>query len=359
MQKSVEKGIDKMSNAINNIDSTAQHSTAQHSTAQHSTAQLCAVIPSVPNDIDKLLRKTEIFFKYIPIKKIYIVGPVGISERIISEHDSRLIFINENEFVDVPRIRELYSLRALQPRRAGWYVQQFIKMQFAKFVKDDYYLIWDSDTIPLKPVELFDEHFRPFFDMKTEYHESYFDTLSKILPGIHKVTESSFISEHMLIKKEYMCELIDEIEANKNLEGTNFQERIINAIAAENLPRTGFSEFETYGSYVTVRHPDSYAMREWHSLRCGKRFYTDSSLIDEENRLWLSTNYDAISLEKWHRMSWCSPLVKAKVFHKLFSPVVLESIPLPLQALRKAIRGLIPDKYVPFIKRIIATKKGA
>ena len=261
--------------------------------------------------------------------------------------------MNENEFIDVPGIRELYSSRTdKNPGHAGWYVQQFIKMEFSRHTQDEYYLIWDSDTIPLKPVKFFDDTMKPFFDMKTEYHVPYFTTINRLFPDVHKVAKGSFISEHMLIKSAYMRELLDEI-------GSDFQAAIINAIDVKDLSSSGFSEFETYGSYVTVRHPDSYTMREWHSLRCGKRFYADSSLIDEENRLWLSTKYDAISLEKWHRMSWCSPLVKAKVFHKLFSPVVLESIPAPLQALRKAIRGLIPDKYVPFIKRIIGTKKGA
>ena len=265
----------------------------------------------------------------------------------------------------MPRIRELYSLRALQPRRAGWYVQQFIKMQFAKFVKDDYYLIWDSDTIPLKPVELFDEHFRPFFDMKTEYHESYFDTLSKILPGIHKVTESSFISEHMLIKKEYMCELIDEIEANKNLEGTNFQERIINAIAAENLPRTGFSEFETYGSYVTIRHPDVYIMRKWRSIRQGMCFYKDSSQIDESNRKWLAQEYDAISMENWHKSSLLPYLVKVEAFRKKIPPSAFmkiiaihwEIIDMPKKLLRVFISPAIRARAASLHRNIVNTIK--
>ena len=115
-------------------------------------------MPSISQDIDTLIRNTEFFFRYLPIKNIYVIGPESIAEKVSNAHNSRLIFMNENEFVDVPRIRELYSSRTdKNTGRAGWYVQQYIKMQFARFTKDEYYLIWDSDTIPLKPVELFDE----------------------------------------------------------------------------------------------------------------------------------------------------------------------------------------------------------
>ena len=232
-------------------------------------------------------------------------------------------------------------------------------MQFARFTNDDYYLIWDSDTIPLKPVKLFDDNNRPFFDMKTEYHVPYFETINRIFPDIRKTAKGSFISEHMIIKAEYMRELIDETASSSDLEGANFQEKIINAIDAKDLAGSGFSEFETYGSYVMVRHPKAYSLREWHSLRSGRRFYSDLSAIDEENRRWLSQKYDALSLEKWHKYVCFSRLIRLRVFHKLFSPEVLEKIPSPFASARRKLRMLIPDKYVPVIKRLLGMKKGA
>ena len=268
--------------------------------------------------------------------------------------------MNENEFVDVQRIRELYSSRTdKKPNRAGWYIQQFIKMQFARFTNDDYYLIWDSDTIPLKHVQLFDESSRPFFDMKTEYHVPYFETINRIFPDIRKTAKGSFISEHMLIKAEYMRELINETESRAELKGADFQEKIINAINVNDLAYSGFSEFETYGSYVVARHPNAYSLREWHSLRCGRRFYSDLSVIDEENRRWLSQKYDALSLEKWNKPSCLLRIVRLRMFHRLFSPDVLEKIPSPFISARRKLRKLIPDKYVPVIKRLLGIKKEA
>ena len=307
-------------------------------TTRHDTlcSEISAVIPSVPQDIDTLISNTYLYFKFLPIRNIYVIGPEGIAEKIKRANNDRIIFMNENTFADVPRIRELYS--SLQPnnsKRAGWYIQQFIKMQFAKFTDDEYYLIWDSDTIPLKHVQLFDESSRPFFDMKTEYHVPYFETINRIFPDIRKTAEGSFISEHMLIKSEYMRELIDEIESRTEISGTNFQEKIINAIDTKDLGGSGFSEFETYGSYVIVRHPETYSMREWHSLRSGRIFYAKASDIDELDRQWLAKKYDAISLEKWQEPSRLRYVIQAIPFRRVFSPTILPKIERLLSLLKR------------------------
>ena len=169
--------------------------------------RLSVITPSAAEDIDTLLSNAPIILKHLPVKnitKIYVIGPADIAESLRQAHDNRLLFLNENELVDVPRVRELYSSRTDNGLgRAGWYIQQFVKMQFSRFTNDEYYLVWDSDTIPLKPVDMFADDGRPFFDMKDEMTPAYFRTLGKILPDIHKTVNESFISEHMIIRTEY------------------------------------------------------------------------------------------------------------------------------------------------------------
>lgn len=289
------------------------------------TQLLSVIIPSVPRDIDTLLRNADIFFRYLPVKNIYVAAPESVQEKVTAFNDSRIIFVNENEFSDVMRIRELYSSRtSVNPNRAGWYIQQFIKMEFCHFTNDDYYLIWDSDTIPLKPVEMFADDGRPYFDMKKEYNPPYFATMSRILPGVTKTVQKSFISEHMIIRSEYMREMIKEIESSAGLEGNNFQEKIMSAVDTEDLSESGFSEYETYGNYVMVRHEGSYILRDWRSLKHGGRFYSDISDVSPEVLQWISAEYDAASFEKWSKRSRIAKLVRTKTFQKIFSPSILE-----------------------------------
>ena len=310
---------------------------------------LSVIMPSIPSDIEKLLNNTKFYFEFLPIKNIYVIGPETISEKIKSLNDDKIIFVNESDFVDVTRLREIYSMRTNdKPGHAGWYIQQFIKMSFARFTHDEYYLIWDSDTIPLKPVKMFDDDTKkPFFDMKLEFNRAYFEAIKKILPGIYNPINQSFISEHMIIKVEFMRELISEIENNDNFTGKNFQEKIINAIEPESLRGSGFSEFETYGYYVTSRHPGAYTKRRWCSLRTMKGFYDNSSEIDEVQREWLRKKYHAVSIEKWQKVSsFRKSLVKSGLFRKIFGPGILEYIDRPD-------RLIIPASIRPFLKRIL------
>ena len=48
----------------------------------------------------------------------------------------------------------------------------------------------------------------PYLDLKNEYHEEYFSTIEKILPGMKKCIRKSFISEHMIFNVNYELSFI-------------------------------------------------------------------------------------------------------------------------------------------------------
>ncbi len=180
----------------------------------------------------------------------------------------------------------------------GWYYQQFLKMQYSFVCKDEYYMVWDGDTIPCRNIKMFGfGEGKPLLDLKHEYHPEYFDTLEKILPGYKKTMDRSFISEHMLFKCDIMKAMIMDIESNASIPGEKYWEKIINAIEPAKIYDSSFSEFETYGTYVTTKYPDLYDLREWHSFRLGSSFFDMNTICDRDFR-WLSVDFDAISFEK-------------------------------------------------------------
>lgn len=266
--------------------------------------------------------------------------------------------MNENEFCDIQRLREIYLSRTkVNPARFGWYIQQFIKMQFARITEDEYYLIWDSDTIPLKPIELFDPTSgKPF--MRWNYvdwraYNWYYKTHSRILPEVKIIApNSSFILEQMIIKSEYMREMMSEIESGAEAIGDGFQERIMNAVNPGHFI-WGFSEFQEYGIYISFRHPGDYVLDgKWRSLRTQLRFWDKAKSISTEERIWLALKYNAISLEKWQHPTKLSGLVKSRLFRAIFPPSILEYIDRPT----KAARMIIPRKCRYYIKRLLGIK---
>ena len=166
-------------------------------------------------------------------------------------------------------------------------------MEYSKICDSEYYLSWDADTIPLKHIDMFHPSGIPYLDIKPEYMHSYFDTIGNLF-GFCKVIQKSFISEHMLFSKILMTEMIDEIMAVP-LQGDTYYEKIFNAI---DQPYNGFSEFETYGTWIAVRHMDSYRLRDWRSLR-NTNFMIDRNDLTEDDLKWLATGFDAASFERY------------------------------------------------------------
>ena len=105
-------------------------------------------------------------------------------------------------------------------------------MAYTRICKTKYYLIWDVDTITITHTQMFEKS-HPFFDMKYEYHVPYFNIINRLIQGL-KYSISSYISEHMIIKTEFMKDLLYNIEINSNIQGKLFWEKIILSTDIEN-----------------------------------------------------------------------------------------------------------------------------
>lgn len=292
------------------------------------------VVPTIPKDAHNFFANIDSYFKFLPISKICVIGNEELCAML--PHDNSITFICEDSLVDFNKVKKQIidcAQNEIAGKRTGWYVQQFIKLGYSKICKDEYYLLWDSDTIPVKRIELFDEDGVPFIDCKTEYHKPYFDTIGNLLPGYKKQVKESFIAEHMLINKQVMLDLINDIEQNTALAGVDYIEKIINAIDSKELASSGFSEFETYGTYVYKKYPDRYKVRKWKSLRFGGFYFEGANDLNDENRKWLAKKYDAISFEKGDSLSYLKNIVP--IIQKICSPGVLDYLSIPIRCYRK------------------------
>jgi len=228
---------------------------------------------------------------------IYILthktNKIFFSDCWLREHHS--VFLDENEILEGLTFESVHQ--ALKQHLSchiypGWYLQQFLKMGFAltPYAKKQY-LIWDSDTLPLRKMD-FMENGKYLFTIKTENHKPYFDTLQKIL-GFGKLCNYSFIAEHMAIDVTIMRELIAAIE-NCNIPGRYWFEKIINATSG--VDEQAFSEFETYGNYCTKYHPDIFHTRELRTLREAGMLF-GRGVTQKELRILSKMNFDTASFE--------------------------------------------------------------
>ncbi len=270
--------------------------------------QYSCIIPTLPADYHDTSKHLYMLFDMLSISRLIFIGPDELRQPVLNdakEHDicECVEFINENDIIPFGDVKQAYNTRLSEIEsefgkpekvsRAGWYYQQFLKMEYHKLCEDEYYLCWDADTIPLRKIEMFHNSGTPYLDTKTEYMHSYFDTLYNLF-RYEKVIDQSFISEHMLFSKTMMAEMINDIMATQ-LAGNSFYEKIFSAIQQ---PFQGFSEFETYGSWIAKKYPSAYRLRKWKSIR-NTSFIINRSDLNNDDLKWLATGFDAASFERY------------------------------------------------------------
>lgn len=298
------------------------------------------IIPTLPGDYRETKKHLYMILDMLSVSKLIFIGSSELEILVTEDAQYREIqdkvyFINENELLPFGDVETAYAkrLEELKERfgdtknasRPGWYYQQFLKMEYSRLCDEDYYLCWDADTIPLRPIEMFNSQGIPYLDTKPEFSPPYFDTLNNLL-GLSKVIERSFISEHMLFKKTLMLELLEEI-MKASLKGNTFFEKILNAV---NNPHNGFSEFETYGTWVASRHSEEYRLREWKSIRNTNFMINRNDLTDDDLK-WLATGFDAASFERYQETYamltdlFRNPRYREKLSADLFYKELLEA----------------------------------
>lgn len=194
--------------------------------------------------------------------------------------DYLISLIDENSLIEnltFDRVKNLIN-KYLHIRLYGWYYQQFLKLGFAlsKYAKEEY-LVWDSDTVPLKEIQIKDEEGSDLILPKEEHHQPYFDTIDRLF-NAEKKANYSFISEHMVFNVEIVKEMLSTIENNSN-ENFDWIEQCISVITKGELQ--GFSEFETYGTYCLNYYPEKHKVRIFPTFRFGSRIYGIFATIKE------------------------------------------------------------------------------
>ena len=233
------------------------------------------IIPVVYRDYSFLNTTIRYVHKHLSPQKIYIITDIRFKRFLpkVVLTDNSCIIVDENKVIDglnIESIKGLFQKLNRVKIGAGWYYQQFLKMAFAlsNHCDTDYYLSWDSDTIPLREIDFFDESGKPYFTMKSEHHAPYFFTIARLF-GITETNGRSYIAENMMFNKSIMIELIKTIESNHHLKGDTWFEKIVYALEPESVSPMGFSEFETYGNYCMTYHPHHYVERTLPSFRAG------------------------------------------------------------------------------------------
>jgi hypothetical protein len=245
------------------------------------------IIPVVYKDYSFLRKTLRFVQKNLSATKIFILTDGRMAKYLSKEIRNSPIYqiVDENSLLGGLTYQKIYQIIKSQGREhtnTGWFFQQFLKLGFAlsEYCDTEYYLSWDADTIPVRPLDFFSDSGHPYFTMKTEHHRPYFEAIHKLL-GLEKSNPRSYIAEHMMFNRNVMREMLGRID-QADVKGCVWYEKIMNAVVPEIVSTDSFSEFETYGTYCKTYYPNLYLERQIPSYRLGGliqgRFVSDRIL---------------------------------------------------------------------------------
>lgn len=145
--------------------------------------------------------------------------------------------------------------------RTGWIFQQLIKLTAWKYISSlsDTYLVWDSDTVPYRRLEFFDEQRRKYlFGKSHDLHPPYFRHLEKILPCFtNHFLPFSGICHYQIFSTPILKELFHRVQhVHCDME---FELVFLSMLDKEE--KACCSEYELYANYMAMFHPEKTEFR--------------------------------------------------------------------------------------------------
>lgn len=261
------------------------------------------VIPIYWDAVDIIGWSISYLQKNLNPARIVFIGPSKIANMI--PKGQNIFFIDGNTIARGMTKESIADIiREIAPgttayRRAGWYLQQMIKLGYAQISQEELYLVWDADAVPMQKLEFYDEGTKKgiFFSGGRHHHLTYYKSISRLLEqNILPSNENTYVGHYMLMMKHIVKDMLQQIERNETLHGNIWWEKIMYSIEADDIGKSGFSEFETYGEFVNLYYPNSYWMREDICNQTSTRLFLGNHPTEEKLQ-WAGKEFQILGFE--------------------------------------------------------------
>ncbi len=224
--------------------------------------------------------------------EIYVVVPGAQLNAFREVLGNRVRLVAEEDVLpDWPLLR-VKSMLPKQPGRAGWYLQQFLKLGFGQYAHVPRYVIWDADTVMLRRPVL-EKDGKVVMNTAKEYHQPYFDTFRRLL-GVAPVLQRSMISQYMQIDSAVCLQMQQEICARG--QGTDWIEVLLRGLPGTSISE--FSEYETYANYLAHINPTGIELKTSKWFRYGSEIFPDQGAISLEQIEKRFAGYGYVAFER-------------------------------------------------------------
>ncbi len=216
------------------------------------------VIPVAEKDLDVLPYAIDGIRMSVrhPIMNLWVIAPVSRGIQVVCRRKG-CSFVDERSVVDTEP--GSIGLVVNGNDRSRWIYQQFLKWNADCLGDSSHFLVVDADTVLVRP-QVYERDGKVTFHYSDERHQPYYEMYSRLLNET-VLCPMSFVSHQMLFEKQLLRELKGRIE---NIHGCDWRTAIL-----QNLDRaqvSGFSDYDTYGHYAFLHHPERMAIEYWCNL---------------------------------------------------------------------------------------------
>jgi hypothetical protein len=176
--------------------------------------------------------------------------------------------IKHVEFYDERRITtfsfEDVKTFLLRTSRAGWYYQQLLKLYAHRYLKNlhEHYVIWDSDTVLLKPTAFFHNDYgeiRGLYAISPERNPPYLEHMERLLPGLKRIShEWGGVTHHQPWTKRVLKDLFDRVESRFS---TMFWRAYLQCVEQKHYGGAGCADYEIVMAFAGRFHSESFEIR--------------------------------------------------------------------------------------------------
>ena len=147
------------------------------------------IMLATQNDVPTMRITVPLIIKNLKPDRIVVISNVSNKQQI--ESLDGVCFFDEDNVIkglSLGRVKEILQELGGPVNRAGWYLQQFLKLGWAYHSVYDDYICVDSDTMILDNISYI-MNGKYLFTEKIEHHEPYFRTINKLFDN--KITTTN------------------------------------------------------------------------------------------------------------------------------------------------------------------------
>lgn len=245
------------------------------------------------NTLCKSLESSKKVLQNFNVLEIVVYVPkdqVGDCQILLSSFFPEVIVRSENTLVSM---EEFTLLKEHFQSRAGWVLQQILKVAGVLYSDAEYSLVVDSDTILLRERNWIPNGKSGVLTPSDEFNPDYYIFLEKL--GITSANPfHSFVPHHMLIEKRFLMEALSKIDTLKI-------SSLIDMCIKLTEPNS-FSalcvDYELYAQYMFQNHPEKIVLEKWANLGVPVKFF-DFFISHKLVENFLSKFYDSVSFHSW------------------------------------------------------------